>query len=470
MAAARRLRRDLRFPSGTPLIGTPLIGTPLAAVTLACVTLAGCAGSATGTTTGTTTGATTDSTAGSSTAGPAGPAARARTVSDLRAARGRLPRPTGAFRVGTTAFHLIDRARRDPWAPERPRELMISVWYPAAPGGGNGTGPAAPHMTPKAAAHFGSAEGAATMNLGMPPGRADWAATRTHARPGAPLDRRAGRLPVVLYSPGLADPRTFGTALAEDLASRGYAVVTIDHTHEASEVEFPGGRLATGRMLEGGPPSTPGEVTALLKKVMAARVADTRFVLGRLPDLERGRPGGLGAALDTRRVGMAGHSAGGFTAAQAMHDDRRIRAGVNMDGQMDYAGGRPDGSQLSTVARNGLDRPLMLLGSAPEGDHRGRPSWSAFWRNTRGWKFNGTLRGSRHASYTDASALLPGMARGGAIPEGGLAGVIGTIPPERAIAAERAYVASFFDRWLRGRDDGLLDGPSARFPEMDVAR
>ncbi|GAA3923822.1 lipase [Actinomadura viridis] len=451
MAAARRLRRDLRLPSGTPLIGTPLIGTALA-----CVTLAGCTGPATGP----AAGATAKST---------GPAARARAVSDLQEARGRLPRPTGAFRVGTTAFHLVDRARRDPWAPERARELMISVWYPAVPGGGGGTGAAVPHMTAKAAAHFGSAEGAATTNLGMPPGKADWAATRTHARAGAPVDRRAGRLPVVLYSSGLADPRTFNTTLVEDLASRGYAVVTIDHTHEASEVEFPGGRLATGRLLEGGPPSTPGEVTALLKKVMAARVADTRFVLDRLPGLGRGRPGGLGAALDTRRVGMAGHSAGGFTAAQAMHDDRRIRAGVNMDGQMDYAG-EPNGSQLSPVARNGLDRPLMLLGSAPEGDYRGRPSWAAFWRNTRGWKFNGTLRGSRHASYTDAPALLPGMARGGAIPKGGLAGVIGTIPPERAIAAERAYVASFFDRWLRGRDDRLLDGPSARFPEMDVAR
>lgn len=43
---------------------------------------------------------------------------------------------------------------------------------------------------------------------------------------------------------------------------------------------------------------------------------------------------------------------------------------------------------------------------------------------------------------------------------------IGTIAPRRAIAAEQAYLAAFFDRRLRGRDDdGLLDGPSARFPE-----
>ncbi|WP_262402545.1 hypothetical protein [Actinomadura sp. CNU-125] len=29
----------------------------------------------------------------------------------------RLPAPTGRFRVGTVAVHLVDRDRRDPWAP-----------------------------------------------------------------------------------------------------------------------------------------------------------------------------------------------------------------------------------------------------------------------------------------------------------------------------------------------------------------
>ncbi|RFS87521.1 esterase [Actinomadura spongiicola] len=365
----------------------------------------------------------------------------------------RLPAPAGAFRVGTTAFHLTDRGRRDPWTGSRARELMVSVWYPARKGG-----PFAPHMTAKAAAHFGSATGAGTVNLNMPPGKADWAGTRTNAVTGAPVDRRAGRLPVVLYSAGLGDPRTFGTTLVEDLASRGYAVVTVDHTYEASEVEFPGGRLETSRLLEGEPPSDPVEITALLKKSMATRVADVRFVLDRLPGLAKGR-----FALDLGRVGMAGHSAGGFTAAQAMHDDRRIRAGVNMDGQMDF----PDG--LSSVARDGLDRPLLLLGSEESGDYRKRPSWAAFWKNSRGWRFNGTLRGSRHASYTDAQSLLHWFARQGVVPAGGLAKAVGTIDPERSVAVQRAYVVSFFDRWLRGRDDHLLDGPSARFPEMETA-
>ncbi len=377
----------------------------------------------------------------------------------------RLPRPTGPFDVGSTTFHLVDRTRTDPWAPDTApyRELMISVRYPAAPGG---SAPRVPQMSAAAAAHFGGPEGAAALNLGMAPGTVDWGATLSHARQDAPVHPRAGRLPVVLYSPGLGDPRTWNTALVDYLASHGYAVVTVDHTYEATEVEFPGGRLATMRIFDGAPPTDPDAVSALLRKVVAVRVADTRFVLDRLPALNRTR---FGDVLDLRRVGMSGHSAGGFTAAQAMHDDRRIRAGVNLDGQMDYVGGElPDGSRLSTVALEGLDRPLLLMGTRSEGsgDYRQQPSWAAFWRNTRGWKADVTLTGSRHASYTDAQSLLPQLARQGAEPGGGLTEAVGTVRPDRAAASTRACVTSFFGRWLRGHDDHLLDGPSARFPEM----
>ncbi|MFT9471833.1 hypothetical protein [Streptomyces sp. 11-1-2] len=65
------------------------------------------------------------------------------------------------------------------------------------------------------------------------PGEVDWAATRTDAATAAPADGHAPR-PVVLYSPGLGVTRTLGTSTAEELADRGYVVVTMDHTHETS--------------------------------------------------------------------------------------------------------------------------------------------------------------------------------------------------------------------------------------------
>jgi hypothetical protein len=59
-------------------------------------------------------------------------------------APGFLPEPTGSSPVGTTSLWLTDTSRPDPWAAGvSTRELMVSLWYPAAPP----DGPRARYMT-----------------------------------------------------------------------------------------------------------------------------------------------------------------------------------------------------------------------------------------------------------------------------------------------------------------------------------
>ncbi|MFE6051577.1 alpha/beta hydrolase family protein [Kitasatospora sp. NPDC056446] len=410
-------------------------------------------------------------TAALGTVGVPGAVAAAQDAGTGRQARAWLPEPSGPYPIGTTAVHLTDTARDDPWQPGHRRELMISLWYPTSrPAGPDDR---APYMEPAAGEHFGGPTGVGLINYGATPGRTDWSGIRTHARRDAPA-LPGGRRPVVLYSPGLGDPRTWGTALVEDLASRGYVVVTVDHTYEASEVAFPGGDLAPS-VLPGMLGQPDLDIGAVLRKALATRVDDTRFVLDQLACLggRRGLPTGLAGALDLDRVGMVGHSAGGFTALQAMHDDPRIAAGINMDGQLHFPG--PDGRtgvSLPSVAEDGLDRPFLLMGTGSEdsGSYHGQPGWDALWRHSTGWHADVTLTGSRHGSYTDAQSLLPQLARQGALTAEQLRGDVGDIRPGRAELATRSYVASFFDRWLRGHDDQLLDGPSPRFPEMAYER
>ncbi|MFE3502514.1 alpha/beta hydrolase family protein [Kitasatospora sp. NPDC059160] len=382
-----------------------------------------------------------------------------------------LPRPTGPYPIGTTSLRLTDAGREDPWKPGRAREVMVSLWYPTArPATG---GERARYMEPAAGAHFGGDSGVGDLNYHVRPGSTDWSGILTHARRDAPA-RPGGPRPVVLYSPGLGDPRTWGTTLVEDLASRGYVVVTVDHTYEASEVAFPDGELATSvfpAMLR-----QPGlDVGAVLRKSLAARVADTRFVLDELSGLRRapGLPAGVGASLDLDRIGMVGHSAGGFTALQAMHDDPRIAAAVNLDGQLHFPG--PDGRTgvfLPDFVEDGLDRPFLLMGTreSDSGSYHRQPGWDALWQHSTGWHADLTLEGSRHGSYTDAQSLLPLLARQGAVTPEVLAADVGDVRPDRAELATRSCVASFFDRWLRGHDDHLLDGPSDRFPELTYER
>lgn len=373
-------------------------------------------------------------------------------------ARLSLPAPTGPNRVGAVELHLIDRSRPDPWhTGPAARELMVSVHYPARRTNGH---PAMPYMRPGAAAHFDAVTTNDYLGLHLPTGQVDWAATGTHAAEGAPVAGHAGPRPVLIYSPGLGEPRTWATTLVEDLASRGYVVVTVDNTYESPEVQFPDGSVATW---------TPsGDPDAFTRKLLAVRVRDTGFVLDRLAALNAGRnpdadgkrlPAGLAGSLDLTRVGMFGHSAGGTAAAAAMDTDPRIAAGLDMDGNLDWL----DGS-LMPVAAHGLTRPFLLLGK--DGTTDTGPGWRAFRANTPGWNRRLTLRGSQHASFTDAETLLPQLN----LPASVRTDAIGTIDPAEAIRTQETYVAAFFDRWLRGRDGRLLDGPSPDYPAMEFVK
>ncbi|TGA86691.1 hypothetical protein E2651_41055 [Streptomyces sp. MZ04] len=358
--------------------------------------------------------------------------------------------------MGTFSTRLVDRSRHDPWVTSQPyRELMVSVWYPAARTSG-GEHRLAPYMAPGAAARWD-----AMAPHGIPKGSIDFAAMRTHAREGAPADTSDGRRPVVLYGAGANDPRTWGTSTVEELASRGYVVVTIDHTSEAPAVQFPDGSVKDDAPLRKALEEAQRNdaMPALLKKVLDVRVADSKFVLDRVSAL----PHGLSKVVDLRRVGMFGQSAGGITAAETMYEDRRVKAGINLDGTLEY-NPEPNGTNLMPVARHGLDRPFLLMGRQGS-DRTTEPSWREFWSHTKTWKRDLTLRGSQHQTYTDLASLLPQAGVSQKVIEEN----IGTVTPARAIAAQRAYVSSFFDRWLRGQDDRLLDGPSGRWPEVEFA-
>lgn len=324
-----------------------------------------------------------------------------------------LPGPTGPYPVGTRELHLVDQDRVDPWTG-RPRELMVSLWYPAARDGRR-----ARQFPAEVAGYY-------DRNAGVPPGAADFAGTLTHSRTGAtPLP---GRRPAVLYSPGGGHSRFLGTTLAEDLASRGYLVVGMDHT-PVSPVRFPDRYEPPRRGVDAG-------------QVMRERVRDTSFVLD---------------SLRLSGVGVVGHSMGGFTAAEAMTIEPRIAAGVNLDGSMDPGAGQ--------AATTGVTRPFLLMGGGLSGgvphNHAHSDDWASFWAASTGWKRDVYLPAAEHSSFTDGQVLLPQV-------PGDHTAAIGTIDPARSLAVQRKYLAAFFDLHLRGRPTTVFD--RAACPEVELVR
>jgi hypothetical protein len=392
-----------------------------------------------------------------------------------------LPAPTGPYEIATVPLHLVDHTRQDPWSSTpHPRELMVNLWYPARDVDHR---PPVPWMSPAPLVYYRrELEEFLSMSPDTPPGQpppnipvsldgVDFPST--HARQGAPVARPPRRYPVVLFSPGYSYDREMGTTLVEDLASHGYLVVTTSYTYEAWEVEFPAGRVERGR-------HDPGtDLTLDPHTAITIRLADTRFILDQLAALEAGHnpdaerrplPGGLHGCLDPARVGMFGHSLGGATTAQAMAHDNRVIAGVNLDGSF-----IPDLSPLPPTTPEQLDQALLrladLIGTQPfmimADGGRGPDDFgnltSTVWHHLRGWRRFVSLVGTTHGSYTDHETLLNQLSAAGRI--NSAAPWVGTIPADRAVTAERAYIRAFFDRCLRGRDSHLLDGPSAEYPE-----
>jgi predicted dienelactone hydrolase len=354
-----------------------------------------------------------------------------------------VPAPTGPDHAGVISLELTDRSRTVPWMPGRQvRRLMISIWYPAHD---TARYPAAPWLEPGAAAHFEQAQR-------IPPGTIRVPVTTGHV--GAPADRERGGHPVVLFSPADRLDRTIDTALVEDLTSHGYIVVTIDHTYDSGEVEFPDGQVVVSTL--------PPDSDQVNTEATAVRVADTKFVLGQLakinagydPDAGSRLPRGLAGALDLSEVGMFGFSMGGAATAGAMLADPQIKAGADLDGTI-----------YGPVAAKGLNRPFLLVSSQDNGRNVD-PTWASLWSHLRGWRLDLRLAGAEHLSFSDAVTLYHQAAAVLHLTRAQLAGLVGTIGGTRAVAIERAYLRAFFDLQLRHHDDGLLDHPSAAYPEM----
>ncbi|NUW39557.1 alpha/beta hydrolase family protein [Nonomuraea rhodomycinica] len=362
------------------------------------------------------------------TASSTGPVTSAATTSNSTP---ELPEPTGPHPVGTVSLHLQDASRPDPWvSTAKNRELMVSLWYPAK----TPSGRRAPYMTAKESELI--LKGAEI--TGVPYDALS--RTRTNAFLDAKPAGRKRSLPLVVLSPGFTEPRSSLTALAEDLASRGYVVAGIEHTYESLATSFPGGRVATCAACQDG----KGE--AFWTKLGQSRAADVSFVLD---ELTGAHPKWRGASfIDKERIAMAGQSAGGGSTITAMLKDTRIHAGVDMDG-----------TTLTPIPDSGLSHPFLFLGTQAMHSPGGKDTtWERDWAHLTGWKRWLVVAGAEHASFTDTALLVEQL------------GIYRNphLTATRAVEITRAYTRAFFEQHLRNKPQPSLNKPSARYPEVKL--
>lgn len=229
----------------------------------------------------------------------------------------------GRFPVGVRTIHAIDTARS--------RLFPCEIWYPAT------------------VQHAGQELSPATQDIftvrGTP--RTQTAVRGAAAAPGS--------YPLIVFSHASGHHRRGATFLCTHLGSHGYVVAAMDH----SEI--------VAAELETTDDETDQQRAARFEAVIASRVPDVRFLLDHLLTI---LACDSDAHIDRTRIGIVGHSFGGWTALAAPAVEGRIRVVVGLAPAgsskrkpgilpvtLDFRWGR-DVPTLYLVAENDVSLPL----------------------------------------------------------------------------------------------------------------
>ena len=168
---------------------------------------------------------------------------------------------------------------------------------------------------------------------------------------GAPMNT-AGSFPFVVYSHGSGGQSFVASFLTEDIASHGYVVLSANHSGNTAADQL----LGTSISQDQNDFARPNVVKTLIDWALAQSAGTATPALSPSPYPK------LKGAIDDKRIGLVGHSYGGYTVlatagghtgpAGTITPDPRIKAVV---GQAPYT------RRLSDAELAGIKIPVMLM-------------------------------------------------------------------------------------------------------------
>jgi predicted dienelactone hydrolase len=360
----------------------------------------------------------------------------------------RFPKPSGEYPVGTRIFDLTDESRAETHTGTAGgrRRLVVQLWYPSA----TARGRRERYRRWKETTLLSSYQ----------------AVLRTDSIQDAPVAK--GRFPVVVFNHAWGGFRNRCTYSIQDLASHGFVVAAISHTHNTAAVVFDDGRVVRYDQFDIGfdcPYYIPlEERLALADEELRVQTEDCRFVLDTLErfDGTAGHP--LAGRIDVSKVGCYGFSYGGAVAVEWAREDDRVLSALELDGVLH-----------GVAAREGLNKPLMVIDSvtvqAPEEIPAGLDQLaestmrmmqlSAEAKRATLSRFGGYavyLGRMHHGSFSDRSFMSPWRRLSGG----------SRIPARRCAQILNGYVLAFFQQTLLRRPSPLLAAEARVFPEAEL--
>ncbi len=236
-------------------------------------------------------------------------------ISNLRG-KGNFPKLQGEYSVGYQRIYIKDTGVKELLSEEtNERELMVSVYYPSD------------EIKMKSMEYLSEVELKNYLPLPF---------AQFITRPFQPnlikdAKPKEGQYPLLIFSPGLTGNTVLYTSLLEQIASKGFIVIGVDHPYTAAVVEFPNGRIArtvnTDKLWDLG---TEGD--SYRKHLSEIWVSDHSIVLDALD--KDGELGIFGPLVDMKQIGVFGHSFGGQASIETLATDERFSSAMNIDGSI----------------------------------------------------------------------------------------------------------------------------------------
>ncbi len=368
-----------------------------------------------------------------------------------------LPKPDGTYSVGTSVMAFTDKSRNGIFsAAGTYRELAVQVWYPADA------------VEFKQAQNYisDSSVGAnLSAYLKLPNILSQLKLIKTNSIPDIGLSNKENKYPVILFSHGYGGFSGQNTIQMEELASYGYVVFSIAHTYEASSSVFPNGKIIPFNAEQKAVffneyydvrNNFNGDITSneftkydIKNSIIAENSVhiwsdDTSFVADQIEKLNRGEDNSIFEnKLDMSNMGVFGHSFGGATAGQVCLKDSRFKAFINMDG-----------TPYGDTAINKITQPFMILTEGAIKEHIA----SGYSPEQNNYLIV-AINGAKHFDFTDFTVIMPGLKN---------SAILGNVDGIRQEKIINDYVLSFFNRYLKGMTEPLIDQLLPTYNEVDI--
>ena len=347
-----------------------------------------------------------------------------------------LPVPNGDYLIGTESFVIEDESRIEMYSENSDefRKTKIQMWYPAETIVGYEQAPWLEDGLVVARA--------LSVDTGLPAFVLDHTENiMSNSYFDAPINNDLDEYPIVIISHGWRGFRNLHTDFAEELASLGYIVVSIDHSYGSVATVFEEEDIAFLNLDALPERETTTDFLDYANQLVYTYASDITVTLDYLEEInDSGSSSRFSGKLDLDNIGLLGHSTGGGADVAVAINDTRISSLLGLDAWVE---------PIEELEINkGLSIPSLFLRSG---------AWETGYNNTdlyqliESSEYPSTLYQIDGITHYDFAMVYMYSPLTKAI------GFTGDIESEELTMMLKSMITDFFDETLRDNPNSEID-------------